>query len=221
MSLARGQNSPFSVQSVGGHYNCCTTVQLWIIINNTRSVRYNSMAQAGLPPATLFYTPDFMRAIKQSMNNESLYLPAENYDAFQSMGILKRYHRGCRAGASNRRKLLKMSGIKHLNRNHGRMITDEDNVVLDNASEIQFHIPTRITLHSNVRRINRKILDNLTVCTELDSRLKVNNQARTEIGHKILLINATSLAKNWRDRSTTIGYYISGCRSGPGLWNLV
>ena len=29
VSLARGQTSPFSVQTVDGHYNCCTTVQLW------------------------------------------------------------------------------------------------------------------------------------------------------------------------------------------------
>ena len=28
VSLARGQTSPFSVQTVDGHYNCCTTVQL-------------------------------------------------------------------------------------------------------------------------------------------------------------------------------------------------
>ena len=28
VSLARGQTSPFSVQTVVGHYNCCTTVQL-------------------------------------------------------------------------------------------------------------------------------------------------------------------------------------------------
>ena len=30
VSLARGQTSPFSVQTVDGHYNCCTTVQLWL-----------------------------------------------------------------------------------------------------------------------------------------------------------------------------------------------
>ena len=29
VSLARGQTSPFSVQTVDCHYNCCTTVQLW------------------------------------------------------------------------------------------------------------------------------------------------------------------------------------------------
>ena len=28
VSLARGQTSPFSGQTVDGHYNCCTTVQL-------------------------------------------------------------------------------------------------------------------------------------------------------------------------------------------------
>ena len=32
VSLARGQTSPFSVQPVDGHYNCCTTVQLWLYI---------------------------------------------------------------------------------------------------------------------------------------------------------------------------------------------
>ena len=31
VSLARGQTSSFSVQTVDGHYNCCTTVQLWVL----------------------------------------------------------------------------------------------------------------------------------------------------------------------------------------------
>ena len=30
VSLARGQTSPFPVQTVDGHYNWCTTVQLWL-----------------------------------------------------------------------------------------------------------------------------------------------------------------------------------------------
>ena len=32
VSLAKGQTSPISVQSVDGHYNCCTTVLLWLYI---------------------------------------------------------------------------------------------------------------------------------------------------------------------------------------------
>ena len=44
VSLARGQNSPFSVQSVGGHYNCCTTVQLWwTFLNPKKNIFRNKM----------------------------------------------------------------------------------------------------------------------------------------------------------------------------------
>ena len=44
VSLARGQNSPFSVQTVDGHYNCCTTVQLWsmrFMICDRRHMRHD------------------------------------------------------------------------------------------------------------------------------------------------------------------------------------
>ena len=36
VSLSRGQTSPFSVQTVVGHYNCCTTIQLWYCSRITR-----------------------------------------------------------------------------------------------------------------------------------------------------------------------------------------
>ena len=140
---------------------------------------------------TNYYTADFMRNIKCKM--EPSITSLDCIERLKALGILRRFHRGCRGGRrrGRRRDYKQTSGYSEDSNVTKELDVHPIPVIISNRSNpILKNLSSADRTYLESRRRNNNIS-----CVTLTEKSLTSNRCRDQIGHRILFVNATSLAK--------------------------
>ena len=146
---------------------------------------------------TIFYTADFMRNIKDNMKPGTC-LPCQT-DRLKELGILRRFHRGSRAGRKLKSKTETITtsivSAEVNNNNHGDSTGCHQYIpVIVTKSSLR---TPRIPSPEGRKGIKEKQrINNITCGESFRNDNRVSSSIQSVSGHRLLFINATSLAKS-------------------------
>ena len=127
---------------------------------------------------TNFYTADYMRNIKRNMLDQ-FQLPDHQRNVIKDLGILRRFRRGCRGG---KRKVKRAIHQPEVSETHPVPDTFTISVIIGECQRTR--IATRSTGVNHANLVDIK--------ADIEWRRKIKTVTRS---HRIMLLNATSLAK--------------------------